>query len=282
MKKYLFFLTLLISSIGLFAQCPISVTLASIPDVSVSAVCENASVQILANTSPGAIGNITQYVWVVENDTILNNSATINVFANSQNIVVYMETTAGCSPDTASTSIQLQTVTLEPIVNPVSRECNQTVTDLQIKTSGNGSPLYTYELSGFGTSSNGFFNDVSQGTYTLFTKDSNGCKDTSEVVVVKPPCRQPRPTERITPNGDGFNDTWKIGNILFYPENEVYIFDRWGQRVYHKKGYDNSDGWGAEYLGLELPVSTYYYLLEIKSENSENDIIMKGPISVFR
>jgi len=280
-KQYLFALTFLISSIGLFAQCPISVALTSFPDVSVSAVCESVSVQILANPSPGAIGNVTQYVWVIENDTILNNSATINVFANSQNVVVYMETTAGCSPDTVSTSIQIQTVTLEPIVNPVTTECNQRVTDLQITTSGNGSPLYTYELSGFGTNSDGFFNAVSQGVYTLFTTNSQGCKDTALVEIVFDLC-DPVPTEAISPNGDGFHDTWVISNIQFYPENEVYIFDRWGQRVYHKKGYDNADGWGAEYLGLDLPVSTYYYLLEIKSENSEDDIIMRGPISVFR
>ena len=71
-------------------------------------------------------------------------------------------------------------------------------------------------------------------------------------------------------------------NIEFYPENEVFIFDRWGQRVYHKNGYDNADGWDAKYIGVDLPVSTYYYLLEIKPENGGDDIILRGPISVFR
>ena len=62
---------------------------------------------------------------------------------------------------------------------------------------------------------------------------------------------------------------------------KVFIFDRWGQRVYHKKEYDNADGWQAKYVGGDLPVSTYYYILEITLEKSE-DLVFKGAISVFR
>jgi gliding motility-associated-like protein len=255
-----------------------------VPDVSSNPVCKNTPVQLVATKD--SIGTIlTQFVWVVGNDTILSNSNTLNVIANNQNVTVYMETTTGCAPnnpDTVSTTILVETVELESVANPAAIACNQTVTDIQLTTSGNGTPLYSYELSSFGTSSDGFYNAVSQGSYTLFTTDSNGCKDTTDIVIVQSPCNPPSPTERITPNGDGFNDTWQIVNIQDYPENEVFIFDRWGQRVYHKVGYDNADGWGAEYVGVDLPVSTYYYLLEIKSENSEDDIIMRGPISVFR
>jgi gliding motility-associated-like protein len=282
MKKYFFFLTFLISSIGLVAQCPINVTVTTLPDVSQGPVCKSTLVQLTATPSAGAIGNVTQYVWVIGNDTLSVNNSTVNVLANSQSVLVYMQTTTGCIQDTVSNTLQIETVIIESIATPILTECNQNVADVQVTTTGNGSPSYTYEITDVGSNSDGFFNDVSEGTYRLFTTDSKGCKDTAEVIIVPFKCPPPIPREVITPNEDGFNDTWQISNIQFYPENEVFIFDRWGQRVYNKKGYDNADGWDAKYLGVGLPVSTYYYLLEIKPENGGDDIIMRGPISVFR
>ncbi|MDG1477654.1 MAG: gliding motility-associated C-terminal domain-containing protein [Vicingaceae bacterium] len=282
MSKQLLFISFLLFNCFAQAQCPISVSITSIPDVAVGPVCKNTAVQLTATPSVGAIGNVTQYVWVSENDTLSSNISTLNLLANNQNVIVYMETTSGCASDTVSKSIQVQTVTMVSVANPTVIPCNQTVTDIQMSTSGTGTPLYSYDLSTYGTSSGGSYSSVSVGSYTLITTDDNGCKDTTEIVITQETCKPPSPTDRITPNGDGYNDTWQILNIEDYPENEVFIFDRWGQRVYHKKGYDNSDGWSADYLGVDLPVSTYYYLLEIKPENGGDEIIMRGPISVFR
>ena len=92
MSKYLLFISFLLLSFFVKAQCPISVTLTSVPDVTVGPVCKNTLVQLTANPSLGAIGNVTQYVWVAGNDTLASNLSTLNLLANSQNIVVYMET----------------------------------------------------------------------------------------------------------------------------------------------------------------------------------------------
>lgn len=51
----------------------------------------------------------------------------------------------------------------------------------------------------------------------------------------------------ITPNGDGVNDVFAIGNLNTsmnqydpdkYRNNELYIYDRWGKEVYHAEHYD--------------------------------------------
>lgn len=284
MNKQLLFISFFLLSCFVKAQCPISVTVSSNPDVTNGPVCKNSSVQLLA--TPDSLGTIvTQYVWVSGNDTLTNNSSTLNLLANNQNVVVYMQTTTGCNPtssDTVSSSIQIETVMLNSVSNPTTVECYENSTDIQISTTGNGTPSYSYELAGKGTSSNGTYNSVVVGSYVLFTTDANNCKDTSEIVITKKTCEPPVPAERITPNGDGFNDTWIISKIEDHPDNEVFIFDRWGQRVYHKVGYENADGWGAEYIGADLPVSTYYYLLKIKPKDGSDEIIMRGPISVFR
>ncbi len=75
----------------------------------------------------------------------------------------------------------------------------------------------------------------------------------------------------VSPNGDGFNDTFIIQGIAAFPNNELSIFNRWGVEVYNKKGYDNSWGGISEgratiAKGEELPVGTYYYVLKIDGQ----------------
>jgi len=36
----------------------------------------------------------------------------------------------------------------------------------------------------------------------------------------------------FSPNNDGINDSWQIGNIYKYPQASVEIFNRYGQRVF--------------------------------------------------
>ncbi len=64
----------------------------------------------------------------------------------------------------------------------------------------------------------------------------------------------------ISPNGDGINDAFKIDGIEKYPNNKLSIFNRWGNEVYSKTGYQNE--WKAEWSGKILPDGTYFYILE--------------------
>ncbi|MCQ2286098.1 MAG: choice-of-anchor L domain-containing protein [Bacteroidales bacterium] len=41
----------------------------------------------------------------------------------------------------------------------------------------------------------------------------------------------------ITPNDDGVNDAFIIGNLNPELPNELFIYDRWGKRVFHQKNY---------------------------------------------
>jgi gliding motility-associated-like protein len=62
----------------------------------------------------------------------------------------------------------------------------------------------------------------------------------------------------ITANGDGNNDTWDIKHLQNYPDNEVTIFNRWGNEVYRRNGYAN------DWNGGDLNAGTYFYQLKIK------------------
>ncbi len=71
----------------------------------------------------------------------------------------------------------------------------------------------------------------------------------------------------FSPNGDGVNDRWEIENIDLseFHDNEVEIFNRWGQSVWKGRNYDNEsvvwDGSGPS--GKVLPQGTYFYLANV-------------------
>jgi len=79
----------------------------------------------------------------------------------------------------------------------------------------------------------------------------------------------------VSPNGDGFNDTFVIQGLTQFPDNELFIYNRWGVLVYSRKAYHEvqqtseafngiSQGRATIAKGEELPVGTYYYVLNIK------------------
>ena len=72
----------------------------------------------------------------------------------------------------------------------------------------------------------------------------------------------------FSPNGDGVNDTFVINCIENYPNNTLEIYNRWGNIVYSKRGYNNefdgtSNGRAILRESEKLPVGTYYYVLNL-------------------
>ena len=65
----------------------------------------------------------------------------------------------------------------------------------------------------------------------------------------------------FSPNGDGINDTFTILGIERYPNNEVMLFNRWGNQVYFKRHYTNEEGWDGSWESNLLPDGTYFYVI---------------------
>ena len=63
----------------------------------------------------------------------------------------------------------------------------------------------------------------------------------------------------ISPNGDAVNDFFTIENIEQFPDNVLTIYNRWGNKVFQKQGYQNT--WNGKYRSADLPDGTYFYLL---------------------
>ena len=67
----------------------------------------------------------------------------------------------------------------------------------------------------------------------------------------------------ITPNEDGFNDTFMIPCNPKYPDSNVQIFNIWGDKVFEQTPYDN------EWDGGSLPTGTYYYVVKFSPNTKE-------------
>ncbi|PTQ99756.1 gliding motility-associated-like protein [Mucilaginibacter yixingensis] len=80
----------------------------------------------------------------------------------------------------------------------------------------------------------------------------------------------------FTPNGDGVNDKWVIGGINSFPNCQVNIYDRYGKLVYQSRGY--SQPWDGSFNGQPIPVSTYYYVIDLGFENQKT----AGHITIIR
>ena len=85
----------------------------------------------------------------------------------------------------------------------------------------------------------------------------------------------PLPTNMITPNGDGINDTWVIRNIEDFSNSTIRIFNRSGQEVYKTDNYKND--WDGRRNGNLLPTGTYYYTIE----SSQSRASFKGYITIL-
>ncbi len=78
----------------------------------------------------------------------------------------------------------------------------------------------------------------------------------------------------LTPNGDGFNDEFEIAGLKGCGsnlDNELFIFNRYGNIVYEEKNYGAGSWWDGTYQqsGNPLPDGTYYYVLKIPSQQFE-------------
>ena len=66
----------------------------------------------------------------------------------------------------------------------------------------------------------------------------------------------------ITYNGDGVNDFLTIDNISEFPNNHLFVYNRWGQLVYDQTGYDNiTKVWPGKEDDGTLMGTTYFYIL---------------------
>ena len=130
-------------------------------------------------------------------------------------------------------------------------------------------------------------------TVTLTLVTGGGCGDSvCHGVVIEDDLIFPNV---ITPNGDGINDVWAIGNLNTainpedpdeYRHNELRVSDRYGKVVFHAKNYDTWSKDGEIHQGLNpfdgegLSDGVYYFVFTYKGK--AKSFQWNGSITIVR
>lgn len=127
----------------------------------------------------------------------------------------------------------------------------------------NGGGTYQYQLDDGPFQNSNEFHDVLSGDHIVTIIDTYGNCGEYElpVFVLKYP-------KFFTPNGDGVNDTWNIGNLFNQPEAKINIFDRFGKFIIQIT--PSGIGWNGTYNSRQLPSTDYWFVIFYKGRNGED------------
>ena len=151
---------------------------------------------------------------------------------------------------------------------------------ITLVVSGGMAP-YAFQWNDNANSTTSSLSGLIAGEYGVVITDAEGCSIFLNLRVPLngdvPECLDAR--EVFTPNGDGKNEFFVINCIENF-ENDIQIFNRWGEVVFEQNDYDNF--WnGRNQDGELLPQGAYFYVLTIINDMGQREVI-KGHISIIR
>lgn len=216
-----------------------------VPDMNqVWPMCEGNSVTI---TAPAGFDS---YSWSSGQDT-----RAITVSQSGQYILTVAS--GNCQGDFPIDVV----VSNAPVISRIeTSDWTQNDNTITVVLEGSSIGNYLYSIDGVHYQPSNVFNNLPPGEYTVFVKDGNGCGIAQEDVFL---LVYPR---FFTPNGDGFNDFWRIRFSEREPHLMTYVFDRYGKLI---TGFlPDSPGWDGKLNGEPLP-STDYWFLVIRENGKE-------------
>ncbi len=233
-------------------------------------------------TSPPVIdtgldANLYTFVWYHDGTELIGEiGASLVALEGGDYSVIVTERETGCSSDEVTTVVTVSSPPLiysaevvsgafaiNEVIHTDSSGVTETYTGTHVihVTVEEGLGEYVFQLDDGAFQEGDVFIDVLPGLHVVTIKDVNGCGSVEiELSVIDYP-------RFVTPNQDGYHDTWNIiGIATGDPTAKIYIFDRFGKLI--KQISPLGEGWDGSYNGNPLPSSDYWF----KVEYIENDI----------
>jgi gliding motility-associated-like protein len=113
----------------------------------------------------------------------------------------------------------------------------------------------------------------------------NACGVTRDTINLKlPRCKSICPflfPNVFTPNGDGTNDQFRpVGSCPEISNYAMKVFNRWGDLVF--EGFRPEEGWNGETNGLPAPSDVYVWWAQYRLDDLNEDILVKGDVTLLR
>lgn len=234
-----------------------------------------------SNISLGSANNATAttgYNFSWSPGSGLNNPNAPNPIANPTTSTVYSLTVSygPCSSITGTVDISIIGLNIYTTFHDTTILEGRTISLYAISpaTSYTWSPNYFLQ---FGNTSKADVSPLVTTTYSVFAiNENNGCVGMDTVLVRVTPDDELIFYSAFTPNGDGDNDYFFIGNIFKYPDCVLKVYNRYGQVIFTSAGYKND--WDGSYQGNKVPTGTYFYILESGTDKGN----YTGTVTILR
>ncbi|MDO5977557.1 T9SS type B sorting domain-containing protein [Flavivirga spongiicola] len=191
------------------------------------------------------------YLWstgATTSEILLND---INDIGNYSVTVTRSYITGNCPYTHPFSVIESEAATINFTTTVDFADPNSITVDINTNNTGN----YVFILDDGEPQTSNIFENVTFGMHTVTVRDLNGCMDvTQDVMVFDVP-------KFVTPNSDGFYDTWHIVGIEFLPGTVVHIYNRHGKLL--KTLPHTSIGWDGTYNGENMPSDDYWFSAEV-------------------
>jgi gliding motility-associated-like protein len=206
--------------------------------------------------------NLYVFEWTLDGAVLEGEIGnTITAVAGGVYQVTATEIATGCS------AMAMTTVTLSaPPINFSARLVDGAFSGsntVEVVTEGIGT--YEYSIGDGPFQESAIFENVVAGSQMITIRDVNGCGEATFKFGVIDYDRF------MTPNGDGFNDTWNIESIASFDLTaNIYIFDRFGKLLKQLSPL-NDLGWDGTYNGAAMPSSDYWFLIEYTEDDTRKE-----------
>ncbi|WP_175514009.1 T9SS type B sorting domain-containing protein [Flavobacterium degerlachei] len=240
-----------------YAISELKLTLLSKPQITIPDVvpiCENNSITIDAGSG------YDNYLWSTGATT-----AKINIDSpgNYSVTVTNNYSTVSCS---TTKSFEVRKSNIATINSIDTQDWTDNQNTITVYATGAGD--FEYSIDGIHFQDESQFTNLISGQYTVHVRDKNGCGTvTDEVYLLMYP-------KFFTPNGDGFNDSWKIKFSDLETTLSIKIFDRYGKLI---KELTLNNSWDGTFNGQELPATDYWFIVTRANGNE-----YKGHFSLKR
>ena len=221
---------------------------------------ETSFVCVGSTTNLSVASGFSSYLW---NTGATTNSIPITVAGN------YSVTVTNADGCTAVKKFTVTSSGIATITGATVNDFDGNENSVLLQYSGIGDN-YEFSLDGSYFQDNPLFTGIAPGKYLAYANDKNGCGLSIPFTVYV--LDYPR---FFTPNGDGYNDVWKIKNLDLFRNAALTIYNRYGKILTEINAINPH--WNGKYNGEELPSDDYWFQLNL----GEGKII-KGHFSLKR
>ena len=116
---------------------------------------------------------------------------------------------------------------------------------------------FEYSLDNFTWQNSNIFNNLNIGEYIVYVRTKEDC------FIGQKPFSIFNIPNAFTPNGDGYNDQWKIAGLENYPGTEVNVYDRRGLPVFKEVISNKPLEWDGKTNGSPIPTGNYWYTIKV-------------------